>query len=751
MDPVGTGISINAGEEPIAPGVPPIPDVPKKVRDRVERWWKETNAVPDFDRAVRDWQESHKTLMPAWYDTSDRYKGRIPKELRKRKDDRNVRVPYAYRNVLQGVAMTVPEDHNFSFGPTPVLTPEGLATSPDMFLSQFAKTLELVVGAHLAELDWQSTVEEWVQDAHCFPMAVLKVTYDAEYINNALKTHGSSPDSQDKIQRLRRLTEEYALHRFSDQAEEYREMEQLRRTLLGPNGFIQVRKGIYVETIPLNCFRFDQNIRSPSQFYRAAWMSHDALLTREEVLERYPFRELPDGSWTGLHPRDLDKAREGNPQTAPLSDESWLRRFNPGQYAGEATGRPQNRERDVNLILVREIHSLRDGWVYTLIEGISYPVAAYVPTRTTKRWYPFVPLILNPIAGQVYGVSDVSLVAEIQHRINRKRSDEEKARWISIPRGVYNTSGLDEKEALKLSDVMPGEYKGINVPGDKLENNLTQIAPPFTPESYDITRDDQDMQQMQSLPAQSMGVTSRAGFATEVQVAAQGAAISVGHRQNRVRRALEDLYTFVAEILLQNVDADEAIAIAGPHALWPKMFDEHEGIKAWATITETAKSMLEMAMMQGMPPADPDAIARELCLKQFGFPEPLTREALFRRLRCKVRVNLNSQLDRQQRLDGIQKVFMAIQTGAQAAQLSGMAFDPTVVLSLAGDLFGADDNVMRMFTPAPPPTLPPSQPPAPTEQQPPAPPGPQGDQAPQPSPSEMVPAAPERTIPPMTG
>ena len=99
--------------------IPPRPQVPSRVSQRVQALWKETNNVPDFDRAVAAWRECQKILFPAWFDRTDPFRGIQPQELNTRENDRKVRVQYCYRGVRQAVNMLVPDDHDFNWKPIP--------------------------------------------------------------------------------------------------------------------------------------------------------------------------------------------------------------------------------------------------------------------------------------------------------------------------------------------------------------------------------------------------------------------------------------------------------------------------------------------------------------------------------------------------------------------------------------------------------------------------------------------------------
>jgi hypothetical protein len=139
----------------------------------------------------------------------------------------------------------------------------------------------------------------------------------------------------------------------------------------------------------------------------------------------------------------------------------------------------------------------------------------------------------------------------------------------------------------------------------------------------------------------------------------------------------------------------------GPNALWPVIHTDREAerlrreVRAQADAVLTAQeqqAQLQAVQMGQQPqPPDPDARASALdqlvqqkCLQLYGFPEPLSRESLFRRLRCKVTIGMNVAADQAAQANSLLTLFKAIQAGGEAAQAAGKSFDPAPVFELWG-------------------------------------------------------------------
>lgn len=697
MDAVAAPPADDQTAKPDDGQLPKHPPVPGRIRQRVEALWKETNSVPDFERAVAAWRECQKSLYPSWFDRTDAFRGLTPQELHTRETDRKVRVNYCYRNVQQTVAMMVPDDHDFEWEQVPEI---GQELASDETLARFALTLKAVTKAHTDEIRFQDTLQGYVQDAVSFRIAVMKVTYDASFLDAPVQITQDNQDMQPNVQRLRVLVEDYTRRVFTDSDSRFEEMMELKDSL-GVEGELKAWAGLRCENVPLDCIRWDTTIRDLERIHLAGWISHDVLMSVDEIRAKYPFKMNADGeTWTGVHPDDLDRTQQGTrDRNKPLGDTFWSTQTMTG--AGTSAQAAPQSERQADRLLVREIWSRRDTRVHVLVEGIEYFVQSYVPPRQPSCWYPFRFYRFNRVTGTVYGISDIELQRDIQNRVNQKKSDEEKARWLSLPRGIYNTQSIDETEVVKVKDINPGEWRGINLQGQKPEDVFMALEYEYKPESFDTQKDEQDMRQMANIPEQMQGVTGRANFAIEVQAAQTGSAISSASRTSNFRRELEATYHHLAEVLVMEVDEATVKKDHGAGAFWPQVYGEAEGAAILKQLTEQAEQQFDLqaqaasdqAAAQGgaaqAPNPDQRASAiqqavEQQCMQQYGFPEPVTREVLFRRLRCKVTVAINAQADRAAQGQSIMQLFQAIQSGGMAAQAAGMTFDPKPLLKMAG-------------------------------------------------------------------
>ena len=464
-------------------------------------------------------------------------------------------------------------------------------------------------------------------------------------------------------------------------------------------------------------------------------MFHDALQTGEEILKNNPYIEFPDGSSEGVLEAELSQAIPWDQRNATTDPNSRNRisRFRQlttprATPANVASAQGQSVDPKKLKFMVREIWCKRDRTVYTLIKGIDHFIKTWVPQKTSSRWYPFAYYAPGRVPGEIYGCSDLELKKDIQKRIHRKRSDEEKARWLSIRRYVYNKALVDEKEIGKVQDIPPGQFKGANFgPGVKLSDVIMPVEQPFDPVSFDTSVDERDKDMMGALPVQALGTTGVANFATEANIAAQGASIAVQFRQAQVRREIEGMLTCLAEILQQEMTPDEVRMIAGPFSVWPELYDEREAEAVVQEAKGRAAQMVAPQVMQQIlqermvmqasgispPMVDPNELRARVealstplwqqeMLTRFGASEPVTRESLFRRLKIKVKSSLTSSLDRGQRIQSLSLLAQSTMQLAQAAQVSAIPFNARAFLQIGAKLVGEDEQLDQIFPAAPP-------------------------------------------------
>jgi hypothetical protein len=719
--------------EPQAEAAPEVrPEVKACVLAAVKDWFGKTDSLTQRKNALWEYREAQKSLFPARFNARDPQRGQTASELAGGKELRRVQTPYIYRGTLQITAMSVPEDLDFTWeakeqvkppAQDPMMGNPTIATSPDLIA--MGDTLRICQKQLLEEAKWVQKLQAWTQDSDTYPMAILKCTFRREYQSSSLNPNSPDKDESDGVAAVQTLIEQYARKDFTDTDPRYEQMLQGLRSLQ-ERARITRWFGPDLQLLPMDAFGVMEDATDLVNIYDASAMFHDALLTGETILKQYPYRVESDGATYGVLPEELSEATPWG-VNGTSTDPNSRNQASRNRQANTSSATPLNASASTSAqsdprtcqYLVREIWCKRDRTVYVLIRGLGHYVDKHIPQKRSEQWYPFYLLAPNRVPTELYGASSVELKRDIQARIHRKRSDEEKARFLSLPRGIYNrASGVDEKEMVKLQDIKPGQLRGINfgTTQQKIDDMVQWWEYTYNPESFSTVKDEQDLDQMGALPVQALGQTGSANFATEVSVAANGSQIATQFRKQTIQRAIENFLACLAEELLQELSRDEVQLMAGAFAVWPTIYDEVEA----ANIVEQAKqramqlagaqvmqTVQQQVMMTGALPtaqavsAEIESIAAPLwqseLTQNYGGPEPMTRTSLFRRLKVGVRSSFNSKMDKQQNLQMLAQLAGSCLQMGQAAQGMGQPFNMRAIVLHHADLVGGAQVVDEAF------------------------------------------------------
>ncbi len=708
-----TGTTQQAGA-----GAPPRPVPDQKTIAWVKSWFDQLDDLPEHNLMVEVIKRIEQELMPAWSDPKDPYKGRKSRTVREGEDDRRVNTPLAYLNVQQIVATTVPENHKVRWKPDPEANPSGLGA--DKLLSKYAKSQGSILEKFTREVQWQDRLEGWVQEACIYPMGVAKLYFERNTKNEPV-TQGNrvEQDGQDDADRIQQIMQDLAANRIQPDAPEVVELADLLAAQ-GKVAEVEIRTGLVLQSVPLKRMLLPRGCTVLEDIYLAPWMGEEVEMTRRNIRKRYPFTLNPDGSWTGIHPDDLNEAQKA---TSTLKGRKSVN--GRGMRGADTGNRNTIAMEDQELTLI-EVWDRESGYVYVFLRGVNYHIAKWIPEKTPEQWFPYHILVLDRLPGQVAGVSKVELQMDEQARINRKRSDEEKARYHSQPKGIADSTYWDEEKQSKSVNIKPYTLKGLPLGGNKIQDVVQWFSTPMVPEAYNTIQDRQDLNRAANISAQSLGVTGEADFAVEVEQAAQGTAISGQAIKNRIRRGLERLYDAAMQLIQQEVTCEEALEL-DPTVVWPKVYGDGEAQQLYKTIRQEVRAGLLPGMMQAYapqmdpttqqlttpnmpPPAEierqlyeqAEPLVQEKCLATFGVPKPLSRESLYRRLRVHVTVALDAQVDRNKRLNGLMKLFESAAGMIQAADAAGTHIDIIPLMKQLAPLVEADEDLVdEMFSPDP--------------------------------------------------
>ena len=609
----------------------------------VQDWWARTDNVTGYTDAAAQYEIDNADILLR-NACADR-------------DDASIETNLIYLNSRQTVAMMVPSDHRASWEPTPDVdlvegdsfdpaNPQDLAlrdakTKWDVERKGFAQCLNKLVPTLASEAKVQEHFEAWAQDGSHHQTACLSVFWQdfEDPKPSATVTTNDSTRTQDDV---RRMGSEIAAHAVQDHGATANRLARETETLATEEAF--VRRGLYFENKPLVDWRIDDCITGFEDREKATWWSYDAFLTDDEILQQFD----------GVSKADLQSPTTPAYSVAPGGGSGgdaaavigWRR--HPGLIYS-ADGMPyfateDSRRGERAQVYTRRVREIWDAIArerLVLVEGLSgYALVEPFPQELNGQ-FPMELLCFNRRHRSVYGLSDTQLQAPTQRRINTLRTDEEAARDASKPRWGVDAARVNGKTGemiLNLSTIKPGALIALDISAEDMQKAVYPLfnSNSFNPINYDGAKLEQEMRKSAALPEQALGVTGSAEFATEVQVAAQGANVATRHRQQRMERAMQTVYDLCARYVAFNLQPEDAAETVGPLAL-----------RYW--------------------PADPKR-----------------RMQLYDSLAVTVEVAFNAEAEDVQKLDSLTRFL-------QVAQAAGGPVDPGIIGRLAARILGEED------------------------------------------------------------
>ncbi len=700
--------------------VPP-PTIPGDLKDWTQRWHEETSASPLFKANVDQYEQDLAILFPGDYLRKTNQVSNRGGSRRTRRETRTVAVPRVFQYSQQTLALLCPGDLSFKIEAREEIPPMGAGfpnragtNSRDPFTEQFARTMDDRLWRHIDACGFIDVLRDWARHSIWFRAGIFKLGYQRDLSGMLMRNR--LPDTQDGLARFQYLLQCYLRGDFCEQDGAYLELANLAKSM-GTDGVVEVWQNLVCENIPLNQYICDANVTSLVGLRNARWQGDISVMTGSEILERWPYDPAGDGTWKGVHPDDLKSAVSYESDSTKALLESARRRQERERNASsqfEAKDGDKDRALEDRLFLVKEIWAACEGhMVFWLVDGLDYPTDTWYPPKQPRGWWPYYVHSMNPQPGTWSGRSDTEQQGPTQDRINRKKSDQEIARWLSMGgRGVVDTSVIDGSVVEKLRNLKPGELLKLNLNGADIQKALMWLITPYNKEAFDTSEDEADERLTHHLPQAALGVTDDKTTATAIQTANQGSQVAFNDRQFEFNRVLERILTGAADIVVQEDRPEDVRRESGPHALWPKVYKNADAMKIMQAIyqrvnqqvTNEAHGAIIQAQMTG-DPTDVIALQKTIderisqlteqeCLKAFGTPEPMTRESLFERVQLRVHANMNGQMDRERRVMMLTKLLQ---------QLVGLGVQVNVepIARIISGLMGEQDAMGDLIKPDP--------------------------------------------------
>jgi hypothetical protein len=404
-------------------------------------------------------------------------------------------------------------------------------------LDRVAKTLEIVALHQINEQEptFKGQMKQLVRRTCVTGVGYVKIGYN-RVMRKRPEDVEKITDITQQMSTLERLMADRIDEKFT---EDDAKMEQLRQILteLQNKQDVIVKEGVAFDFPLTQTIIVDPKCRQLSGFVGADWVAQEFILDVEEVKEIYKV--------------DLGKAYTAYEDANTKDDE-----------CKKAT--------------VWEIYSKKDNLCYVIADGyhdfLKEPAA---PELNLERFWPFFTLIFNEVESDrdIYPPSDVRLLMPVQREYNRARQGLREQRFANRP--VYATyeGALSEKDQVNLqSHPANAVIKLQNLaPGQAVNQILQPIQhSPIDPSLYDTTMLLDDMMRVVGSQEANLGGTS-ASTATEVSVAEGSRMSSLSSNVDDIEDLLGQLARSTGHVLLQQMDQETVMKIAGPGAVWPQL------------------------------------------------------------------------------------------------------------------------------------------------------------------------------------
>lgn len=461
------------------------------------------------------------------------------------------------------------------------------------------ETLEIMVSRMLKDAGLKRVAKRWVRGAMTVGVGWIKAAMQTRTERDPM-IEKQINDIQDNIARMNALQRKLADGESDDNDATRQEFEDQMIALQGQMER-QVAEGLVLDLMAPEDVVVSPECGEIENYLNSPWVAFDM------------YKDLDDAmSITGWSKKDLEQAnlytqrpRKGEIDEGTQSTQ-WVEQDNE---EGEGAENPDGFYR------FSEIWSLRDGLVYTIIDGIHNRWARepYAP-RTGARFYPCFMLAFHPIDGERWPQSDVYQLKRLQDEYARIRSNYAEHRKRAVPGVIFDATVVDEQSMQDLSRAQTQEYSGVktvrgNVPLRDLfwPKTYAQVDPGL----YQTEQITQEMEKVSGAQDAVQGGIQVEKTATEAQILESGRGARTGARLDTLEDCLTELAEYSVQLTLLTMDGADAMRYAGPEAVWVDMSTDEAltlfniEIKAGSTGKPKANSDREawgtlMPLMEGM-------------------------------------------------------------------------------------------------------------------------------------------------------
>lgn len=425
-------------------------------------------------------------------------------------------------------------------------------------MTKIGKTLEILFAHAMREqkpLDFKTGMKTVVRRACTTGVGYVEIGIQREYGPRPGITEQLA-DARQRLEHLRRLTEEAAEGEIESTASEMAELQASLASLQSEEEIV-LREGIVFDYPQATKVIPDRMCRELVGFVGARHITLEYLFTPQEVQEMFPDVDMKSG-YIGYKADGVKMEGEAVHFTA--NDDGSVN---------------EDRQPVDGLVCVYKYYDKPSGQVYYVADGYKdflRPPAA--PDVFVEDFWPVYALTFNAVENEkeVFPPSDVRLIRHMQEEYNRSRQGMREHRNAARPRWAYAKGALDEEDIDKIGKAEPMTATGLNKdPQAKLADILEAFpVPGVDPNLYGTEQYFTDVQfTVGSSEAQFGGVAQ--ATATESTIAANATAAASSASVDDLDAFLSVIARAASQVLLKEMSPERVAEIVGPGAMWPEM------------------------------------------------------------------------------------------------------------------------------------------------------------------------------------
>ena len=434
----------------------------------------------------------------------------------------------------------------------------GVSRLPQM--TMVSKTIEIVISRLLRDARLKHVCKRWLRSAMTVGIGWIKVGMQTKTEVDPI-VEKQINDLRENLARTEQLQRDLA---NGDVANEDEARAQLRANLTALEGQRerQVADGATLDFIAAEDIIVSPECGEMENYLASPWIAFDSYKTKDDARILCDWPDT-DEYRTCFSTANLysQRPRNGEESSGGVT----------AQYIQMVQG--EGSESEFGFVKIIEIYSLKDGVVYTMIEGIRKWARQPYPPRTGKRFYPHFQLAFHYVDSERHPQSDVQLLKKLQDEFGRTRSNFAEHRRRAIPATFFDETQIDSKTMGKIKDSEAQEFIGVSTTNGQPMGNAFFPKPyaQVDPGLYSTDAVRVDMEKMSGAQDAQQGSVAVEKTLGEAEIQQSGFMARTGARRDAMEGVLQEVAEFLTHVALQVMDSSDAVRYAGPEAVWPKL------------------------------------------------------------------------------------------------------------------------------------------------------------------------------------